>query len=190
MGDAAALEGQLVENTHRENLNAADEAFGVRRFHERLGLTQVVTGERLGKSDFYVAQMIAITELPRRAINALRQGVLSKAAAYELTKVAEPSVRAQLVERLLPEGKKATAHVARSRVRAEIRRLRARGRVAEVRQRAPKGTSRAEVIKRWRYFLLTFTAKEFGYFLEHCKGRDDAAVMAEAVAAVVAGRGK
>ncbi|HEX8097470.1 MAG TPA: ParB/RepB/Spo0J family partition protein, partial [Pyrinomonadaceae bacterium] len=37
MGDALALEAQLVENTHREKMDAVDEAFGVRELHEKIG---------------------------------------------------------------------------------------------------------------------------------------------------------
>ena len=191
MGDARALEAQLVENTHRAGLNAADEAFGVRALHEKLGLSLAVTADRLGKSDAYVAQMISITELPRRAVEALRSGILGKASAYELSKVAEPAARAQLIARLLPEKKKGSpVRVSVSRVRAEVRRLREKGKVAEARARTPQGTGRAQVLKFWRHFLLKFTEKEFTYFVELCKGRSEAGVMAEAVAAVVAGRGK
>jgi ParB family chromosome partitioning protein len=192
MGDAKATEAQLVENTHREAMNAVDEAFGVRALHEKLGLTAEVTATRLGKSDFYVCQMLALTELPRRALDAMRRGVINRTGAYEIAKVADPKKRAEVIARVLPEGsgrKWEGRHVAASRIKSVVRAVLARERgEAPVRTRAPKATTTAAVMKFWRHFLLTFDAREWDAFKGLCEGRSDAGVMAEAVAKVVAGR--
>lgn len=192
MGDAKAVEAQLVENTHREAMNAVDEAFGVRLLHEKLGLTAQVTATRLGKSDFYVFQMLAITELPRRALDAMRRGVINKTGAYEIAKVADPKKRAEVIAAVLPEGggrKWEGRHVAASRIKAVVRAVLSQGkRKAPTRSRAPKAKTAAEVMKFWRHFLLTFDAREWDAFKGLCDGRSDAGVMAEAVARVVAGR--
>jgi ParB/RepB/Spo0J family partition protein len=191
MGDAKALEAQLVENTHREQMNAVDEAFGVKELHEKLNLTQQVTAERLGKSEFYISQQIALTGLPRRALEALRRGVINRAGAYELTKIAKPADRAAVIEAVLPEGGKTKwegRHVSAAKIKSVVRALRAHDQSPPQRVRTPSGETSAERRKHWRYWLLQLAPQEFTYFLELCQGRYDADVMAEAVDKIIGER--
>jgi len=63
VGDEAAIAMALIENIQRENLNAIEEAFALRRLQEDFGLTQQETADAVGKSRASVANLIRLIGL-------------------------------------------------------------------------------------------------------------------------------
>ncbi len=64
VGDADALEQALVENLHREDLNALEEAGAYQQLMEDFGLTQEQVANRVGKSRSSVTNTLRLFQLP------------------------------------------------------------------------------------------------------------------------------
>ena len=62
--DADALEQALVENLHREDLNALEEAAAYQQLMEDFGLTQEEVANRVGKSRSAVTNTLRLFQLP------------------------------------------------------------------------------------------------------------------------------
>jgi ParB/RepB/Spo0J family partition protein len=188
--DEQALEAQLVENTHREDMNALDEAFGVKGLYDALrkrNFTQVEVAERLGRTDFYVSMMCSLTTLPPRALDMLRSGFFSKSVAYEITKVKDPHERSLVVAEMAPgEGIGDTRPPTIEQTKALIRRLTGDGTVAgAAKTRAPGEAGLQNYQRFWKYWLLEMSGAEFLQFKHICRGRYQDGVMSEAVELVM-----
>ncbi|UKI20762.1 MAG: ParB/RepB/Spo0J family partition protein [Christensenella sp.] len=57
----------LIENLHREDLNAIEAAEGMRELMDNHGLTQEEVAVRIGKSRPYVTNTLRLLQLPRRS---------------------------------------------------------------------------------------------------------------------------
>jgi ParB family transcriptional regulator, chromosome partitioning protein len=64
VADADALEQALVENLHREDLNALEEAAAYQQLMEDFGLTQEQVATRVGKSRSAVTNTLRLFQLP------------------------------------------------------------------------------------------------------------------------------
>jgi ParB family transcriptional regulator, chromosome partitioning protein len=64
VADAEALEQALVENLHREDLNALEEAAAYQQLMEEFGLTQEQVANRVGKSRSAVTNTLRLFQLP------------------------------------------------------------------------------------------------------------------------------
>ena len=64
VADADALEQALVENLHREDLNALEEAAAYQQLMEDFGLTQEQVSARVGKSRSAVTNTLRLFQLP------------------------------------------------------------------------------------------------------------------------------
>ena len=64
VADADALEQALVENLHREDLNALEEAGAYQQLMEDFGLTQEQVAARVGKSRSAVTNTLRLFQLP------------------------------------------------------------------------------------------------------------------------------
>jgi ParB family chromosome partitioning protein len=64
VADAGALEQALVENLHREDLNALEEAAAYQQLMEDFGLTQEAVAIRVGKSRSAVTNTLRLFQLP------------------------------------------------------------------------------------------------------------------------------
>ena len=64
VADADALEQALVENLHREDLNALEEAAAYQQLTEEFGLTQEQVANRVGKSRSAVTNTLRLFQLP------------------------------------------------------------------------------------------------------------------------------
>lgn len=62
-GDRASAELALIENVHREDLNAVERAEAVSQLIRRHGMTQEEVGARLGMDRSSVANLLRLTEL-------------------------------------------------------------------------------------------------------------------------------
>jgi len=109
----------LIENLHREDLNAIEEAEGFKMLIDTYGLTQEQAAQRVGKSRPEVANSLRILTLPEKITDYVKAGKISKGHAKALLafdseeeqlKIAELVVKDKItvrdVERLAKSPKK------------------------------------------------------------------------------------
>ena len=91
-------EAALIENIQRENLNAVEEAEGIRQLMDECALTQEAVAERLGRSRPAVANLLRLLSLPGEMQDAVRDGRLSAGHARVLAGIPDEERRAQLYQ--------------------------------------------------------------------------------------------
>lgn len=102
--DEEACAIALIENLQREDLNAIEQAEGIKRLIEEFGFTQEQAAEKLGKSRPAVANALRLLQLPGAARSALAAGEISAGHARALLSLeSEPLISAAL-ERILQGG--------------------------------------------------------------------------------------
>lgn len=79
--DREVSELALIENLQRENLNAVEEAEGIKALVEEFGLTQEEAAERLGKSRSTLANVMRLLALSDEALALLREGKIERGHA-------------------------------------------------------------------------------------------------------------
>ncbi len=77
----------LIENLHREDLNAIEAAEGMRELMENHGLTQEEVAQRIGKSRPYVTNTLRLLQLPVEVTELVRNGELSPGHARALISI-------------------------------------------------------------------------------------------------------
>ena len=77
----------LIENLHREDLNAIEAAEGMRELMENHGLTQEDVALRIGKSRPYVTNTLRLLQLPKEVTEMVREGMLSPGPARALISI-------------------------------------------------------------------------------------------------------
>ncbi len=82
----------LIENLHREDLNAIEAAEGMRELMESHGLTQEEVAQRIGKSRPYVTNTLRLLQLPKEVMDLVRSGELSPGHARSLISVDDKAV--------------------------------------------------------------------------------------------------
>lgn len=84
LSDDEAMALALIENLQREDLNAIEEAQGIKALMDTLSLTQDEAAERVGKSRPAVANALRLLKLPDSAIALVSDGKLSPGHARAL----------------------------------------------------------------------------------------------------------
>ncbi len=79
--DREVSELALIENLQRENLNAVEEAEGIKALIEEFGLTQEEAAERLGKSRSTLTNAMRLLALSPEALALLREGKIERGHA-------------------------------------------------------------------------------------------------------------
>ncbi len=97
-------EATLVENIQREDLNAIEEAMGVRALMDECALTQEAVAERLGRSRPAIANLLRLLTLPARIQNAVIEGSISAGHARVLAGIASREQQANLFAKTLQFG--------------------------------------------------------------------------------------
>ncbi len=90
----------LIENLHREDLNAIEEAQGIKTLIDTFGFTQEEAAQKVGKSRTAVTNSLRLLNLPDDISNLVRDGKISMGHARALLSfedTAEASRVAQLV---------------------------------------------------------------------------------------------
>ncbi|MDE3075798.1 MAG: ParB/RepB/Spo0J family partition protein [Chloroflexota bacterium] len=85
-----ALELTQIENLQREDVSAVEEARGFKDLRKRRGWTQQQLGDRLGKSQSYVANRERLLELPEPLQKAIISREIAPASAVVLAAVKPP----------------------------------------------------------------------------------------------------
>ena len=102
--DVRRQEAALIENIQREDLNAIEEAQGIRRLMEECALTQEVAAERIGRSRSAVANILRLLNLPERIQNAVIEGALSAGHARVLAGIDDAELQTGLVAKTMQFG--------------------------------------------------------------------------------------
>ncbi len=102
--DVASLEQALVENLHREDLNALEEAAAYQQLIDDFGLTHEQVATRMGKGRATVTNTLRLLQLPAGAQRALAERTISAGHARALLGTPDRALQEQLVERIVAEG--------------------------------------------------------------------------------------
>lgn len=103
VGDEASLEQALVENLHRQDLNALEEAAAYQQLIDDFGLTQEAVAKRVGKSRSAVANHLRLFQLPPAVQKLVGDGLLSAGHAKALLAHPDRSYQEALARRAITE---------------------------------------------------------------------------------------
>jgi ParB family chromosome partitioning protein len=98
------LELALIENIHRKDLNAIEEASAYRRLLEEKGATQASVAKRLGKDRTSITNLLRLLKLPSRIQQDLIDGTLSMGHARVLAGLKGAGAQRALRDRIVKEG--------------------------------------------------------------------------------------
>jgi ParB family chromosome partitioning protein len=101
--DEASLEQALVENLHRQDLNALEEAAAYQQLIDDFGLTQEAVAKRVGKSRSAVANHLRLFQLPPAVQKLVGEGLLSAGHAKALLGHPDRSYQELLARRAITE---------------------------------------------------------------------------------------
>ena len=101
--DEQMLELALIENIHRENLNAIEVAISYQRLIDECGLTQEEVSEKVGKSRSAVANFLRLLKLPPEVQLALRDGHISMGHARALINITDKEEQLKLLQQIIME---------------------------------------------------------------------------------------
>lgn len=85
--DQQIQEISLIENLHREDLNAIEAAEGMKELMDNHSLTQEDVAQRIGKSRPYVTNTLRLLQLPAEVADMVRNGDLSPGHARALISI-------------------------------------------------------------------------------------------------------
>ena len=102
--DLAVVEQALIENLHRQDLNALDEAAGFQQLIDDFGLTHDDVARRVGKSRVAVTNTLRLLALPPSIQHLLADGRLTAGHARALLGCAERSRQESLAREAVAEG--------------------------------------------------------------------------------------
>jgi ParB family chromosome partitioning protein len=101
--DAESLREALIENIHREDLNAIELAEAFRELLEELGLKQETLAERLGVSRSHIANTIRLLQLPAEVQQLLAGGKMQAGHGRALLSLADAEAQRTLAVRIAAE---------------------------------------------------------------------------------------
>lgn len=101
--DEQAGEQALIENVQREDLNAMDRAWALRRLGEQFSLSQSQLAERVGLERPTVANLIRLTELEPEIAALITNGGLSAGHGKALLSTPAGATRVELAKRAASE---------------------------------------------------------------------------------------
>jgi ParB family transcriptional regulator, chromosome partitioning protein len=118
--EVASLEQALVENLHRSDLNALEEAAAYQQLMEDFGLTQEQVAQRVGKSRSAVANTLRLFQLPPSIQRLVGEGQLSAGHAKALLGTPDRAYQESLARRSVAEGLSVREVEEAVRARAEL----------------------------------------------------------------------
>lgn len=102
--DRGALEQAIVENLHREDLNALEEAAAFQQLIEGFSLTQDQVARRVGKSRSAVANTLRLFQLPGSVQKMVATGELTAGHARALLATPDRSRQVALARQIAADG--------------------------------------------------------------------------------------
>jgi ParB family chromosome partitioning protein len=101
--DEQMLEMALIENIHRENLNAIEVAISYQRLLEECKLTQDKLSEKVGKDRSTVSNFLRLLKLPAEIQIAIRDGYITMGHARALVNISDKSKQLIILKRIIDE---------------------------------------------------------------------------------------
>ncbi|MBU2555464.1 MAG: ParB/RepB/Spo0J family partition protein [Bacteroidetes bacterium] len=102
--DEQMLELALIENIHRQELNAIEIAISYQRLIEECQLTQEKLSERIGKNRSSIANTLRLLKLPPTVQVALRDGFITTGHARALITVESEEQQEALLKTIITKG--------------------------------------------------------------------------------------
>jgi len=102
--DENMLRDALLENLHRSDLNAIEEANAYQQLLEEYGCTQDQLAEKLSRSRPQITNTIRLLKLPTSVQAKVAAGVLSAGHARAILSVEDPAKMAELADRVINLG--------------------------------------------------------------------------------------
>ncbi len=102
--DATSLEQALVENLHREDLNALEEAAAYQQLIEDFEMTHEQVARRVGKSRAAVSNVLRLFQLPPAVQKLVSTGQISAGHARALLGTPNRGFQEELASRIVSDG--------------------------------------------------------------------------------------
>ncbi|HEY9558365.1 MAG TPA: ParB/RepB/Spo0J family partition protein [Acidimicrobiales bacterium] len=102
--DIASLEQAVVENLHREDLNALEEAAAYQQLMEDFSLTQEQVAQKVGKSRSAVTNTLRLFQLPPTIQRLVAENELAAGHARALLGTPDRAYQEQLAKKILADG--------------------------------------------------------------------------------------
>ena len=99
--DEQMLELALIENIHRENLNAIEVAISYQRLIDECNMTQEEVSEKVGKSRSAVANFLRLLKLPAEVQIAIRDGHISMGHGRALININDKEEQLRLLQQII-----------------------------------------------------------------------------------------
>jgi ParB/RepB/Spo0J family partition protein len=100
LADADAREIRLIENQARQSFQPVEAATALQQFMKVSGLTASDVAKRIGMKPAAVTKSLALLNLPAPIREKIEAGAINAAAGYELARVEDPQVQADLAEQV------------------------------------------------------------------------------------------
>ena len=104
ISDQAAAELAIIENVHREDLNAMERACALRRLADEFSLTHAAVAERVGLDRVSVSNLLRLTELDSGVASMVRSGSLSQGHAKALLSISMIESRLSFAKQCVAAG--------------------------------------------------------------------------------------
>ena len=101
--DEQMLEMALIENIHRENLNAIEVAISYQRLIEECKLTQDQLSEKVGKDRSTVSNFLRLLKLPAEIQIAIRDGFITMGHARALINISDTTRQLIILKKIIDE---------------------------------------------------------------------------------------
>ncbi len=98
--DQNMLEMALIENTHRENLNAIEIALSYKRLIDECGLSQEELADRVGKNRTTVANYLRLLKLPDEIQIAIAENEISMGHARAIINLDDPDFQVHVYRQI------------------------------------------------------------------------------------------
>ncbi|MFN2611525.1 MAG: ParB/RepB/Spo0J family partition protein [Actinomycetota bacterium] len=102
--DRGALERAMIENVHREDLNAIEEAAGYQQLIDEAGMTHERLAEKLGLSRPAISNALRLLELPDEIRRWVIEGRLSAGHGRALLGMGGHPLQERIAQRVMAEG--------------------------------------------------------------------------------------
>lgn len=104
VGDLVSLETAVVENLHRQDLNALEEAAAYQQLIEDFNLTQDEIATRVGRSRSAVANTVRLLQLPPSVQRLVIEDQLTAGHARALLSTPDRAAQERLAKQIVAEG--------------------------------------------------------------------------------------
>jgi ParB family chromosome partitioning protein len=102
--DEQMLELALIENTHREDLNAIEISISYQRLIEECELTQEELSKRVGKKRTTITNYLRLLKLPAELQLAIRENKVSMSQARNFVNIEDRDEQLRLFKQIVEEG--------------------------------------------------------------------------------------